>query len=73
VFRVRSFSVRARWAIVLGLAALSFAVSQRASAIAPAIPDRATARAELDALVMSSEGSIGRLRPRPAMLDGCAP
>ena len=38
MFRVRSLSVRTRWAIVLGLTTLSFAVSQRAFATPPAIP-----------------------------------
>jgi hypothetical protein len=36
VSRVRSLSVRSRWAIVLGLTTLTFAVAQRASAAPPA-------------------------------------
>jgi hypothetical protein len=47
VSRVRSLSVRSRWAIVLGLTTMTFAVAQRASATPPAIPDRATAQSEL--------------------------
>jgi hypothetical protein len=54
----RRLSVRSRWAIVLGLTALSFAVSQRASATPPGIPSRATAQSELDALVVTTEGSM---------------
>jgi hypothetical protein len=47
VSRVRSLSVRSRWAIVLGLTTMTFAVAQRASAAPPAIPDTATAQSEL--------------------------
>jgi hypothetical protein len=46
VSRVRSLSVRSRWAIVLGLTTVSFAVAQRASATSLAIADRAAAQSE---------------------------
>jgi hypothetical protein len=55
---VRRLSVRSRWAIVLGLTALSFAVAQRASAMPPGIPSRATAQSELDAFAVMTEGSM---------------
>ena len=56
--RVRRLSVRYRWAIVLGATALSFAVSQRASAPPPGIPSRAPVRSELDALTVPAGGAL---------------
>jgi hypothetical protein len=58
VSRVRRLSVRCRWAIVLGATLLSFVASQRASATPPGIPSTATAESDLDALVVSAEGSM---------------
>jgi hypothetical protein len=57
VSRVRLLSPRRRWAIVLALTAASFVVAQRASATPNGIPSTATARSELNALVVSPEGS----------------
>jgi len=57
VSRVRRLSVRCRWAIVLGATVLSFA-AERAAATPPAIPGRATAQSELDALVVAPEGTM---------------
>jgi hypothetical protein len=58
VSRVRLLSPRARWAIVLALTAASLVAAQRASATPLGVPSTTTAQSELNALIVSPEGSM---------------
>ncbi len=55
--RVRAL-LRRRWAAVLAATALSATFAQTASATPPNIPSKATAQSELNALTVSTEGSM---------------